>query len=100
MGAQTLVSLGFWSKRNETGVFLNVTGKASRLAPPYTFTARRDPFNINGLGVAANVLCVACRYETVSFPPCSAHVSCEYARFVTLENASVTRSDVSRKSVS
>ena len=50
MDRQALVSLGFWSKRNETGVFLNVTGKALRLAPPYTFTVLRDPFNINGLG--------------------------------------------------
>jgi hypothetical protein len=50
-----------------------------RFARPYTFTARRDPFNINGLGVATNVFCVACCYETVPLPPCSAHVSCEYA---------------------
>jgi hypothetical protein len=32
-GHRALVSMGFHSKRNETGVFGGVTGKASRLAP-------------------------------------------------------------------
>jgi hypothetical protein len=59
MGAQTLVSLGVLSKRNETGVFVGVTGKASRLAPPYTFRTGRDPYNINELEGDLNVLCVA-----------------------------------------
>jgi hypothetical protein len=39
----------FEAKRNETGVFGGVTGKASGLAPPNTVTNRRDPFNFNGL---------------------------------------------------
>ena len=51
-GRQALVSLGIASKRNETGVFGGVTGKALRLAPPKAVTNRRDPFIINGLGGA------------------------------------------------
>ena len=41
--------LGLRAKRNETGVFEGVTGKALRQAPPYTVTNRKDPFNFNGL---------------------------------------------------
>jgi hypothetical protein len=37
------VHWGSRSKRNETGVFGAVTGKASRLARPYRFGARKDP---------------------------------------------------------
>jgi len=60
MSLQALVSLGALSKRNETGVFVGVTGKASRLDPPYTFATGRDPYNvISDLGVVLNVHCVA-----------------------------------------
>ena len=44
--------MGLHAKRNETGVFHGVTGKASRPAPPYTVRNRKDPFNINGLSGA------------------------------------------------
>jgi len=42
------------AKRNETGVFQGVTGKALRPAPPYTVSNRKEPFNINGLHVSQN----------------------------------------------
>lgn len=90
MGRQTLVSLGVLSKRNETGVFPNVTGKTLRFAPPYRFTVGRDPFNINGLAIL-----VLCFHMSAS-----AHVSCEYAQFVTSLAAGVTLCGVHPKIVS
>lgn len=94
------------SKRNETGVFRAVTGKASRLAPPNTPVARKDPFNIQGL-------CVSRRLVENSFfvqPGCERHAptkttafshsSCDHIGFVASQPATVSPSDVSRKNVS
>ena len=53
-GPQAFVLLGLRAKRNETGVFEGVTGKALRLAPPNTVLNRKDPLNINGLRVTPN----------------------------------------------
>ena len=49
-GRQAFVFLGFTSKRNETGVFSGVTGKALRWALPYT--QRPEGTRTNSLGYA------------------------------------------------
>ena len=97
MTPQALVSLGRPAKRNEMAVFVGVTGKASRLAPPYTFATGRDPYNIKGLAVDLNVLRVALLNWNRSHAPRSAHVSCDYACFVAPWSECVTRSGVHPK---
>jgi hypothetical protein len=44
-GRQALFSLRYFGKRNETGVFVGVTGKVSRFAPQHTFAAGKEPRN-------------------------------------------------------
>jgi hypothetical protein len=52
MTPQALVSLGHLAKRNETGVFVGVTGKASRLAPPVYVSRTKGPVQLAGAVVS------------------------------------------------
>ena len=77
-----------------------VARELARLAPPYTFATGRDPYNIKGLRGVLNVLCVAFYLEIVPHTPRFAHLSCDHIKFLAPRPALVTRSGVSRKSVS